>query len=360
VSTVSVRSDRLVALLASAGVDVLLVTDLTNVRYLTGYTGSNGIALIGPDTRTFVTDFRYLEQAAAEVDPAFDRRRSAQQLIEGVEDALPQTELCLGFEAAHMTVSEHLQLRERLPARVELVGMSGLVEELRAVKQPEEVAAIRAATALADEAFGELVAGGLAGRNERELATALEFAMRRRGAVGPSFEPIVAGGANGALPHGRPRDEALRKNELVVIDWGAKLDGYCSDCTRTLATGRLDAESVDVYELVLDAQLAAVDDVRPGAVGRDVDGVARAAIEAAGHGEQFGHGLGHGVGLDVHEAPRLAQPSEAVLAEGNVVTVEPGVYIPGRFGVRIEDLVVVTGDGRDILTSISKELTVVD
>jgi Xaa-Pro aminopeptidase len=331
VSTVSVRSDRLVALLPSAGVDVLLVTDLTNVRYLTGYTGSNGIALIGPDTRTFVTDFRYLEQAAAEVDPAFDRRRSAQQLIEGVEDALPQTELCLGFEAAHMTVSEHLQLRERLPARVELVGTSGLVEELRAVKQPEEVAAIRAATALADEAFGELVAGGLAGRNERELATALEFAMRRRGAVGPSFEPIVAGGANGALPHGRPRDEALRKNELVVIDWGAKLDGYCSDCTRTLATGRLDAE-----------------------------GVARAAIEAAGHGEQFGHGLGHGVGLDVHEAPRLAQPSEAVLAEGNVVTVEPGVYIPGRFGVRIEDLVVVTGDGRDILTSISKELTVVD
>jgi Xaa-Pro aminopeptidase len=357
---VSARADRLVELLPRAEVDVLLVSNLTNVRYLTGYTGSNGIALLGPDTRTFLTDFRYLEQAAAEVDPAFDRRRSAQQLIEGVEDAVPQTPLRLGFEAAHMTVSEHARLRELLPARIELVGTGGLVEELRAIKQPEEVAAIRAASALADQAFGELVAGGLAGRNERELATALEFAMRRLGAQGPSFEPIVAGGANGALPHGRPRDETVRRGELVVIDWGAKLDGYCSDCTRTLATGAVSAEAVDIYELVLDAQLAAVDDVRPGAVGADVDGVARAAIEAAGYGGQFGHGLGHGVGLDIHEAPRLAMPSEDVLIQGNVVTVEPGVYIPGRFGVRIEDLVVVTADGREILTSIPKDLTVVD
>ena len=152
----------------------------------------------------------------------------------------------------------------------------------------------------------------------------------------------------------------MRLGELVVIDWGARLDGYCSDCTRTLATGAVSADAVEVYELVLDAQLAAVDDVRPGVVGRDVDGVARAAIEAAGYGEQFGHGLGHGVGLEVHEAPRLAQPSETVLTAGNVVTVEPGIYIPGRFGVRIEDLVVVTDGGREILTSVSKELTVVD
>jgi Xaa-Pro aminopeptidase len=358
---VSSRADRLAALLARAGtgIDVLLVGNLINVRYLTGYTGSNGIALIGLAMRTFVTDFRYLEQAAAEVDAAFDRRRAAQHLVEGVPDALPAGELRLGFEAAHMTVSDHAQLRELLPDRIELVDTTGLVEQLRAVKQPEEVAAIRAAAALADVAFEQLIAGGLAGRNERELANALDFEMRRLGAQAPSFEPIVAGGANGALPHGRPKDETVRRGELVVIDWGAKLDGYCSDCTRTLATGAVSAEAVEVYELVLDAQLAAVDDVRPGAVGRDVDGVARAAIEAAGHGEQFGHGLGHGVGLEVHEAPRLAQPSEAVLAAGNVVTVEPGIYIPGRFGVRIEDLVVVTEDGREILTSLSKELTVV-
>ena len=152
----------------------------------------------------------------------------------------------------------------------------------------------------------------------------------------------------------------MRAGELVVVDWGARLDGYCSDCTRTLATGVIDSEAAEIYQLVLDAQLAAVEDVKPGAVGRDVDAVARAAITSAGHGEHFGHGLGHGVGLEVHEAPRLAQPSEAVLAAGNVLTVEPGVYIPGRFGVRIEDLVVVTEDGCDILTSISKEFTVVD
>ena len=353
-------ADRLTERLPDARIDVLLVTNLINVRYLTGYTGSNGIALVGADVRRFVTDFRYVEQAAEEVDPAFDRRRSAQHLLEGVEAALPAGELRLGFEAAHMSVSEHARLRELLPSRIELVGTSGLVEELRAVKRPEEVAAISAAAALADEAFAELVAGGLTGRTERDLALKLEYEMRRRGAERPSFDPIVAGGAHGALPHARPRDEPLRAGELVVIDWGAELDGYCSDCTRTLATGRIDAEAAEIYQLVLDAQLGALEEVRPEAVGRDVDSVPRAAITARGHGDQFGHGLGHGVGLEVHEAPRLAQPSEAVLVPGNVVTVEPGIYIPGRFGVRIEDLVVVTDDGCDILTSVSKDLTVVD
>ena len=356
----SSAADRLTERLPDAGIDVLLVTNLVNVRYLTGYTGSNGIALVGAATRTFITDFRYVEQAANEVDPTFDRRRSAQRLTEGLEEALPEGELRLGFEAAHMSVSEHAQLRELLPSRIELVATSGLVEELRAVKQPDEVAAIRAAAALADEAFAQLVAGGLTGHTERELALTLEYEMRRRGAEHPSFDPIVAAGAHGALPHARPRDEAVPAGELVVIDWGAQVDGYCSDCTRTLATGAIGGAAKEIYQLVLDAQLAALDEVKPGAVGRDVDSVPRAAITAGGHGEHFGHGLGHGVGLEVHEAPRLAQPSEAVLAPGNVVTVEPGIYIPGHYGVRIEDLVVVTGDGCDILTSIPKDLTVVD
>ena len=358
----SSRADRLVGLLTDTdtGVDVLLVTGPFNVRYLTGYTGSNGIAMVGPDTRVFVTDFRYVEQAAEEVDPSFERRRSSQDLLESVGDVLGPGELRLGFEAVHMSVRAHDRLRERLPDRIELVGVEGLVERLRAVKEPEEVAAIAAAAALADEAFAELIAGGLTGHTERELALRLEIEMRRRGASGPSFDPIVAGGPHGALPHGRPRDEPVCTGELVVVDWGARLDGYCSDCTRTLATGAIDSEAAEIYQLVLDAQLAAVEDVKQGAVGRDVDAVARAAITSAGHGEHFGHGLGHGVGLEVHEAPRLAQPSEAVLAAGNAVTVEPGVYIPGRFGVRIEDLVIVTEDGCDILTSISKDLTVVD
>ncbi len=356
----SSRADRLTELLPGAGIDVLLVTNLYNVRYLTGYTGSNGIALIGPEVRTFVTDFRYVEQAAEQVDPAFDRLRASQHLLEGIEDALPEGEQRLGFEAAQMSVSSHERLRDLLPDRIELVGTTDLVERLRAIKQPDEVAAIKAASELADEAFAQLVAGGLVGQNERELAMKLEFEMRRRGAEHPSFSPIVAAGAHGALPHASPRDAEIRSGELVVIDWGAQLDGYCSDCTRTLAAGGADDRAAAVYQLVLDAQLAGVEDVRPGATGREVDSVARAAIEAAGHGEHFGHGLGHGVGLEVHEAPRLAQRSDSVLATGNVVTVEPGVYLPGEFGVRIEDLVVVTDDGCEILTSISKDLTVVD
>jgi Xaa-Pro aminopeptidase len=352
-------ADRLTERLPDAGIDVLLVTDLINVRYLTGYTGSNGIALIGDDMRTFVTDFRYVEQAAEEVYAEFDRRRSAQHLLEGVEEPLRAGDLRLGFEAAHMTVSQHARLLELLPTRIELVATSCVVEELRAVKQPEEVAAIKAAAALADEAFAQLVAGGLTGRTERDLALKLEYELRRHGAERPSFDPIVAAGPHGALPHARPRDELAAAGELVVIDWGAQLDGYCSDCTRTLATGEIDGEAQEIYQLVLDAQLAALEEVKPGVVARDVDSVARAAITAAGYGDQFGHGLGHGVGLEVHEAPRLAQPSEAVLAPGNVVTVEPGIYLPGRFGVRIEDLVVLTEDGCEILTSISKELSVV-
>jgi Xaa-Pro aminopeptidase len=354
------RADRLTEKLPGAGVDAVLITDLVNVRYLTGYTGSNGLALIGAGIRAFVTDFRYVEQAAEEVDSSFDRLRATVDLLEAIKDALGPGELRLGFESAHVSVREHGRLRELLPDRVELIGTHGLVEELRAVKEDGEVAAIRAATALADAAFERLIAGGLVGRTERELAVELEFDMRRRGAERPSFEPIVAAGPHGALPHASPREVEVRRGELVVIDWGAQLDGYCSDCTRTVAAGASTERGAEIYQLVLEAQLAGLDAVAPGAGGRDVDAVARKRIEAAGHAEHFGHGLGHGVGLDIHEAPRLAQRSEAVLEPGNVVTVEPGVYLPGELGVRIEDLVVVTDSGCDVLTSLSKGLTVTD
>jgi len=356
----SARADRLTNKLAGAEFDVVLITDLVNVRYLTGYTGSNGMALIGPDTRAFVTDFRYVEQAAEEVDPGFDRLKASVDLLEAIKDALPTGEVRLGFEAAHVSVREHERLRGLVPDRVELVGVTGLVEELRAVKDSAELAAIRAAAALADDAYGQLIAGGLLGRTERELALELEFDLRRRGAEQPSFSPIVAAGPHGALPHASPRAVEVRRGDLVVIDWGAQLDGYCSDCTRTVAAGHAGDHAREIYQLVLDAQLAGLDAVEPGAGGREVDGVARDRIEAAGHGEHFGHGLGHGVGLDVHEAPRLSQRSDSVLEAGNVVTVEPGVYLPGELGVRIEDLVLVTDDGREILTGISKELAVVE
>lgn len=357
---VSERVERLVSLLAEADVDAMLVTDLVNVRYLTGYTGSNGLAVVGPQTRAFVTDFRYVQQAAEEVEPGFDRRQAPLELVDVVEEVLPAGPLRLAFEAAHTTVHAHRHLRETLPDRVELVAVEGLVEKLRVVKEPGEVARIREAAKLADAALEQLLADGVVGRTERDLAFALGERMYRLGARQPSFEMIVAAAAHAALPHGQPRDVEVQAGQLLLFDWGAELDGYCSDCTRTFAAGAPGEQEREIYGLVLEAQLAGVDAVRAGAGGRDVDATAREVIQAAGQGEHFGHGLGHGVGLEIHESPRLSQRSDAVLEAGNVVTVEPGIYLPDRFGVRIEDLVVVTHDGREILTGIPKELRVVE
>ncbi|MDQ6816582.1 MAG: Xaa-Pro peptidase family protein [Actinomycetota bacterium] len=356
----SARLQRLLERLPEAGVDAMLVTDLINVRYLTGYSGSNGVALLMPDSPKFLTDFRYVEQAAEEVDAAYDRPPAALDLLEAVGETLPPGDLRLGYEDAHISVWDYRRLRERLPERVELVAVHGLVEGLRRVKGSGELARIKAATVLADEAFQALLEGPLAGVTEHQVAVRLDHAMRERGATGSSFPTIVAAGANGARPHARPRDVEIGRGDLVVIDWGAELDGYFSDCTRTIAAGDPGEDALAAYDLVLRAQLTGLQAVRAGAGGREVDGTARAVIEAGGQGERFGHGLGHGVGLEVHEPPRLSQSSEDVLASGNVVTVEPGVYAPGQFGVRIEDLVVVTEDGCEILTSVSKELSVVE
>jgi Xaa-Pro aminopeptidase len=356
------RTERLTELFGEPGIDVLLVSDLINVRYLTGYTGSNGIALVGSELRTFISDFRYLEQAAEEVDGSFERRiaPAPQGLLDLVGDALPPGELRLGFEADDVSVNQHHHLRDELPNRITLVPTTRLVEALREVKEPDELARITAATALADAAFERLLREPIIGRTERELALALENDLRQRGAERVSFETIVATGAHGALPHAQPRDVEIREGDLVVIDWGAQLDGYCSDCTRTVAAGDPGTEAQSAYELVLEAQLAGVQAVRAGRGGRDVDQVAREVIESGGYGERFGHGLGHGVGLAVHERPTLSTRSEDELQASNVVTVEPGVYLPDRFGIRIEDLVVVTDEGREILTSVPKQLVVVD
>lgn len=354
------RAGRLIELLGDAGIDVLLVSELSNVRYLTGYTGSNGLALIGPRMRAFATDFRYVEQAAEEVHRSFARLRTSPDLFEAVSEAVADGELRLGFEAAHVSVRQYERLRELLPDRVELVAAGPLVEELRLVKEPDEVELIRAAAELADEAFEGVIAEGLVGRTEREVAMALEWDMRERGAHRPSFETIVAAGVHGALPHAQPREVKIRRGELVVIDWGAELEGYCSDCTRTVAAGEPASDAEEIYDLVLTAQLAGLDDVAAGAGGQAVDETARRIIRERGHGDHFGHGLGHGVGLDVHEAPRLSQRSSDTLRAGSVVTVEPGVYIPGRFGVRIEDLVVVRDGGCDVLSSVTKDLIVTD
>ena len=344
------RVDRLSPLLPEAEVDAVLVTGLVNVNYLTGYTGDNGLAVIGPETRAFITDFRYVE-----------RRQAQLELVDSVEAVLPAGHLRLGFESTHVSVRDHARLREELPERVELVPVEGLVEQLRTVKEADEVARIQEAAKLADAAFTELIAGGLAGRSERELAFSLGVTLHRLGASGPSFDVIVASGPHGALPHGMPRDVEVTPGQFVVIDWGARFEGYCSDCTRTVYVGgEPGAEEQEVYALVLEAQLAGLEAIRAGVPAREADAAARGLIDAAGHGEHFGHSLGHGVGLEIHEAPRLSQRSEATLEAGNVVTDEPGIYLPGRFGVRIEDLVVVTEEGPQILTSLTKELMTVE
>ena len=357
---ISDRAARLVERLPALEADAIVVTNLVNLRYLTGYTGSNGLAVIGPQTRVFFTDFRYQEQSAAEVDPSFDRRILTLDLLAGVSEVLPAGTDRLAIEDGTMTVRAQAHLRERVPEGVEIVPAGDPVEALRAVKEPGEIERIRAASQLADAGLRQIMAEGLVGRTEAAVADSLERAMRGQGATGLSFPSIVAAGPHGALPHAQPRDVEIAAGELVVIDWGAVLDGYCSDCTRTLATGELDDESHGVYELVLEAQLAGLKAVRVGVSGRDADAAARAVIDAGGHAEHFGHGLGHGVGMEVHEAPRLSQRSDSVLAGGNIVTVEPGVYLPGRLGVRIEDLVVVTESGSEILTGVPKELITVE
>jgi Xaa-Pro aminopeptidase len=350
------RADRLADALE---VDALLVTNLVNVRYLTGFTGSNGMAVVGRDLRRFITDFRYTEQAASEVE-GFEVDLAPQDFNAALSDGWPEGSLRLGFEDDQVSVRRHTRLRELLPDRVALVPAGGAVEALRAVKDAGEIARIRAAAELADAVYGMLRSEGLVGRTEREVALALENEMRRLGAEAPSFDSIVASAERGALPHAQPADVPIARGTLVTLDIGARLDGYCSDCTRTWATGDLPDDLAEAYALVLRAQEASLAAVRPGPEGRDIDAVARDMIEAAGHGEHFGHGLGHGVGMEVHEAPRLARTGDEPLVAGNIVTVEPGVYLPGRGGVRIEDLVVVTEDGHDVLSGTTKELVVVD
>jgi Xaa-Pro aminopeptidase len=349
------RGDRLEELLAERELDRMLVTDLVNVRYLTGFTGTNGACVCGPGIRLFFTDFRYTERAAAEVEGWEPITVSGDWLASIAE----RLEGKVGFEDDHMAVRSFDRFHGKLADGVEAVPAGGLVEKLRRVKDEQELRAIEEASKLADEVWLWSVERGLAGRSEREVARAAEARIREHGGD-PSFPAIVAAGPNGALPHAEPGERAIGRGELVVFDMGAMLDGYCSDGTRTYATGEPGESAREVYEVVLAAQLASLEAVRAGANGEAVDAVARKVIDAAGHGERFGHGLGHGVGLEVHEAPRLSPRSDDLLEANEVVTVEPGIYLPGRLGVRIEDFVVVTEDGHRNLSVLRKDLQLIE
>jgi len=361
------RVERVGAELRERELDALLVSAPVSLRYLLSFTGDHGVALLeaegsrsgGP--HRFLTDFRYQTQAAAQVPAEVEREIVAGNLLEAAAASLAPPGGRLAFEEASLSYADHARLREKLPAQWELVPSAGMIERLRAVKDAGEIERIRGAARLADEAMQGLLEAGLAHRTERELALELELRMRRLGADAVSFPVIVAAGPHAALPHAEPRNVEVSADVLVTIDWGAVHEGYCSDCTRTYATGEgIPAEARELYALVRSAQEAGLAAVRAGPSGREVDAVARAVIERAGQGEHFGHGLGHGVGLEVHEAPRLSRTAgEQPLLAGNVVTVEPGVYLAGRLGVRIEDLVVVTAEGCELLSGLPKELTVV-
>lgn len=349
------RGDRLAGLVAERELDRVLVTNLTNVSYLTGFGGTNGACVCGNDARFFYTDFRYTERAEEEVE-GWEVITVADDWLGGIAEHLVGR---IGFEDDQMSVRTLKRLEEKLPKGVEAVPAGGMAEQLRRVKDAEELEAITAAAKLADGVWAWALERGLAGRTERDVALATEARIRELGGE-PSFPAIVAAGPNGALPHAEPGEREIGRGELVVFDMGAKLDGYCSDGTRTFATGEPGEAARAVYETVREAQAASLEAVRAGVEGESVDEAARKVIEAAGHGDRFGHGLGHGVGLEVHEAPRLSKRSDDVLAAGEVVTIEPGIYLPGELGVRIEDLVIVTEDGHRNLSGLPKELQLVE
>jgi Xaa-Pro aminopeptidase len=339
------RIERLAASLDHA----LLVTGLVNVRYLTGLRSSNAAVLVDPaGEATLYTDFRYAEAARAIGGVTF--HQTPRYVVTALAELLSGRRVAV--EAPHLSLAHAETLRG---GGVDLVSTSGLVERLRAVKEPDELDALRRAAAISDRVYEELARQPFVGRTETELAWWLEQAWHEAGADGPAFDAIVAFGENGARPHATLRDEPVPEGTLVVVDAGCAVDGYRSDCTRTFFTGEPEGRLRELYDLCLQAQLDGLAAVAPGAAGREVDAASRVAIEAAGMGELYGHGLGHGVGLDVHEDPNLRPESDAVLEVGNVVTVEPGLYVAGDVGVRIEDMVVVTEDGCERLTNVTKE-----
>jgi Xaa-Pro aminopeptidase len=344
-----------------AGRTALVVTNLKNIRYLTGFTGSAGVLLVLPDELVLATDGRYATQSAEQLGAAGVDARFAIGLPSAQQDAIAGATRGVdrvAFEAESVSWARHTDFACDWFPGIELVAMRGLVEQLRMVKDAGEVARIEAAAAVADAALAS-VAPGLLGMTEAEVALELDFAMRRLGASASSFETIVAAGPNAAKPHARPSARPIGEHELVVIDFGAVVDGYCSDMTRTLCVGGpADAETARMVEVVRASQQAGVDAVRAGLPAAEVDAACRRVIADAGWGDAFVHGTGHGVGLDIHEAPAVGATSTATLEAGHVVTVEPGVYLPGRGGVRIEDTVVVTTEGCRPLTNSPKDLIV--
>ncbi len=354
----SSRRKRLNALVERAESDALLVTNFKNVTYLTGFTGDDSYLLIGPGDTKLISDMRYTTQLEEECPGLpLEIRAPGDTMLSAVSNVITKAKIKrLGIEGNSATVSFQRAVAESLP-NIELVVTERLVEQLRIVKDKDEVDATRLACVQARRAFEVVRAGLTPEMTECEVAAELEYRARRFGAKSLSFPAIVAVGPRAALPHATPTKQKLGVGDFVLVDWGVNSGLYMSDLTRIIVTGRISPKLRKVYGVVLQAQLAAIDAIRPGMTGEQVDEVARKIIKKAGFGSAFGHGLGHGTGLEIHEAPRLAVGQKTKLEPGMIVTVEPGVYLPGWGGVRIEDDVLVTRTGHEVLSDVPKQLS---
>lgn len=347
------RIHKLQAALEQENVDALLVTNLTNVRYLTGFSGTNGQVLVGPQEAQFFTDGRYAARAA-EVVTGVDVNVYLTRLTDVLAGHLTSRGIGrLGVEGKTVTLAQRDELDERLEG-VEIASTSGVVEALRRTKDDHEIAALRRAIAIGDATCRHIFERLAPGQTERQIALELEVHMRQSGADEISFDPIVGSGPLSAHIHHTPSDRSFEKGDLVLLDFGCKVDGYCSDLTRTVVLGSATTEQREIYDTVLEAQAAALNAMTAGGSCREVDRAARALIENVGHGDDFGHGLGHGVGLEVHEAPTQSRISEDFLVAGDVVSNEPGIYVVGSGGIRIEDCVLVTDSAPEVLSSSPK------
>lgn len=357
----SSRLSALQAQLRTLECDALAVSHLTNVRYECGFSGSSGMLLVARDEVVFLTDFRYQNQAAQQIGElakvvvaSTDLWKEATQIVD--ERGWKR----LGFEAEHVSVASHQDLQKRLKDTAETVATSRAVEKLRERKDEGELEIIREAVRVADETFAEVLGLVKPGARELDIALEIERAIRARGGSGTSFETIVASGKRSALPHGVASEKRIENGDLVTIDMGAKFGGYCSDMTRTVCVGESSPEQRAIYELVYRAQVAACEAIRPGLECAEADKIARDIIDEAGHKDHFGHGLGHGVGIDIHEAPRLSKLGKGRIEAGQIVTCEPGVYVENFGGVRIEDMLFVTENGAEILTQTPKPATLLE
>lgn len=338
-------------------VDAYIVIRPENGRYLSGFTGGEATLYISLERACLLTDFRYIEQAKAQ-SPDFEIIDSGQDHFASLAE-IGQKVRRVGFEGDYVTYVDYGKLKDAF-SQAELLSLPNLVSHLRSVKDESEIELIRQAVKIADDAFAEVLKTIEIGQREEEIGLSLEFSMRRAGASGASFDFIIASGVRSALPHGTASSKRAQSGEFLTMDFGAIYQGYCSDITRTIFLGEPEDKHREVYDIVLAAQKAGIDAVIPGRTGKEVDAVARKLIEEAGYGEYFGHGLGHSVGLAIHEGPNLNKREDRVLEPGMVVTVEPGIYIPDWGGVRIEDIVLVTEKGCEVLTQAPKDFIILD